>query len=279
MLIGIDSGRQIGALECLCNLSLGEAPLCEKIIDQAGRNLVQCLDSVDERLKRTSLWIIANTISTSSKAAQTIVQLDIVPKLFFIYIESGDKNIANEFREDAAVCLQILVMGKHRAARKEDITFIKDNMIKKCRISVAAEYHLKIMFHADIVNPKSELNIEQTHHLMDFILGNLCTTPDFVSIANRLRIVYAIRVLSNMVQCVPKAIDTMKQQLRGVWNTHLEDLLNKVFDFQEDLLSLEVVYLIRNLIHDKSSQPLPCQLDRLQVPNIDYEQLLPQSWK
>ncbi|XP_039950344.1 uncharacterized protein LOC126752264 [Bactrocera neohumeralis] len=280
-IIGLDSGCQVGALECLCNLSLGEEPVCEKIIHQGGRNLVQCLDSPDERLKRTSLWIIANTISTSPKAAQTIVQMNIVPKLFYIYLDdSGEKNIANEFREDAAVCLQILVMGKNRAARQEDITFIKDNMIKKCRNSVAAEYHLKIIFHADIVNPRNEFNIEQTHHLMDFILGNLYSTPDFGSIANRLRIVYAIRVLSNMVQCVPTTtIDAMRQQLRGVWETHLDVLLNKVFDFGEDLLSLEVVYLIRNLIHDKSPQPLPCPLDRLQVPNIDYEKLLPQEWK
>lgn len=275
---GIDSGRQIGALECLCNLSLGDAPICEKILYHAGNNLISCLNSVDERLKRTSLWIIANIISTSPKAAQTIVQADIIPKLFYIYIDvAGDKNIANEFREDAAVCLQILVKGPNRAARREDVVFLKDNMIKKCRNSVAAEYHLKILFDADIVNPRNEFNIEQTHYLIDFVLGNLYTTPDFGNITHRLRIVYAIRILSNMVQCVPTAIHTMKQLLRTVWNTHLEDLLNKVFHFEEDLLSLEVIYLLRNLIHEKSAQPLPCQLDRLQIPNIDYEKLLPED--
>lgn len=265
--------RQVSALECLCNLSLGEAPVCEKIVDEAGRNLVQFLNSTEERLKRTSLWIIANTIYTSPKAAQTIVQMELVPKLFYIYIDNSDeKNIANDFRVDAAVCLQNLFMGKN--ARKEDILFIKDNMIKKSRNSVAAEYHLKIIFHAEIVNPESVFNIEQTQHLMDFILGNLYTTREFSSVTNRMKIIYALRVLSNMVQCVPTALSTMQQQLHDVWDIRSEQLLNRVFNFRQNLLSLEVVFVIRNLIHDNSPQPLPCRLDKLEVPRLNYKKLL-----
>ncbi|XP_054744110.1 uncharacterized protein LOC129248547 [Anastrepha obliqua] len=277
-LTGIDSGRQIGAVECLCNLSLGEAPVCEKITNTAGSYLVTYLDSLDDRLKRTSLWTIANTVSTSQKAAQTIVQMEIIPKLWDLYVDdSGDTDPTNDFREDAAICLQLLVASNNRVLRAQDLLFIKEHMCKKKRSSLAGEYHLQLLFHTEVVNPMMDLTMEQTIYLVEFTLDNLCTTEDFISISNRLRILYGVRLLTNMLVGQPHTLGVLTQQIRDAWNTNLEDILNRIFEFEEKELTLETIYLLRHLVPQQEvvGQTLPCQLENLRIPKFDgYDELL-----
>ncbi|XP_036328877.1 uncharacterized protein LOC118741132 [Rhagoletis pomonella] len=275
-LTGIDSERQIGAVECLCNLSLGEAPVCDKIGNMAGSYLVTYLDSIDERLKRTSLWTIANIISTSQKASETLVQMEIVPKLWRLYVDdSGDKDPTADFREDAAICLQLLVVYNQRVLRAEDLLFINEHMCKKKRSSGAGEYHLQILFHTEWNG--MELSMEHTNYLIEFILSNLCNTEDFLNISNRLRILYGIRFLANILACQPHALGVLMQQIRVVWNTSLENILNKIFEFGEKELTVETIYLLRHLVpqQEEVGQQLPCKLENLRIPKFDgYEKLL-----
>ncbi|XP_067624407.1 uncharacterized protein mRpL27 isoform X1 [Eurosta solidaginis] len=270
-LTGIDSERQIGAVECLCNLSLGEAPVCEKIANLAGSYLVTYLDSLDERLKRTSLWTIANIMATSAKAALVVVQMEIVSKLWNLYIDdSGDKDLTSDFREDAAVCLQLLVVQNRQVLRMEDLNFIKCNMCLKKRDGIGAEYHLQLLFHGEAINPKRELNMEESIYLIDYILENLCTIDGFTSISNRLRLLYGIRLLANILACQPHALNVLLQHIKEVFNTNVEDMFNKMFAYRSQRLTMELIYLLRQLLslQENETQPI-LTLENLRIANMD----------
>lgn len=51
LIVGSDSEKQVLALECLCNLSLGSDVLCEKVVLQAGTYLHTFLQSSNEALQ------------------------------------------------------------------------------------------------------------------------------------------------------------------------------------------------------------------------------------
>ncbi|CAD6999676.1 uncharacterized protein LOC101456993 [Ceratitis capitata] len=278
-LTSIDTGNQIAAMECLCNLSLGEAPVCEKIIKFAGSYLVTYLDNPNENIKRLCLWIISNIVFTSNEATRRIIEMGAVPKLWNIYVDG--ECVVNElenFAEDAACCLQLILLNKEQKLRCEDLLHINENMSKKHRATAGAEYYLLFIFHSEIVNPNSDLSTEQRVNLLRFVCYNLCRYDEFESINSRLRVLYAVRILSNYVVCVTDGLREVITLLKSpLFETTLEKIVNKFFSFNEHLLSVELIFLLRHLIHEKVEQSLLIKMYQLEIPIFNYVKLLRKS--
>ncbi|XP_055916232.1 transmembrane and coiled-coil domain-containing protein 6 [Eupeodes corollae] len=259
-LTGSDAEQQFHASETFCNLSLGEAPVCEKIATMAGSYLVTYLDCTEERIKRTCLWTLANIIATGGKGAHVLISMEIVPKLMSIYLQDCNED---DYREDAAIVLDVIGSSESKLLRPSDLEclFLKFHM--KNPTSPGAEYHLRIIFNSGIIAPGVVLSEEQVNYLMNFSVANLHNTENFEGIPNRMRILYAIRILANLLALDSIYFNILIEKCT-TWNTNLVRLINRLFGFKNQQLSAEVLWLVKNIeVCQSDSFPASAFLNKL----------------
>ncbi|XP_005180826.1 uncharacterized protein LOC101899969 [Musca domestica] len=250
-LTGNDSERQMSAAECLCNLSLGEGPVCEKIASAAGSYLVTYLHSTESQLVRLCLWIIANILATGQKCASVLMKMQLLPQLWKMYCDDEIADPLLDYREDAAICLQLMSLNAPNLMTQEDRNFVLQQMADKNPTCVAAEYHLFIVFHILFTEPHiiSTLYPPDALYLLNFSLINLNNTNNFLTQPQRLKILYSIRVLGNLLVVQPLIYSTLLLQVSCVWKSSITALLNKLFAFHNEHLSQEALWLLKIILH------------------------------
>ncbi|KAH8298376.1 hypothetical protein KR018_012185 [Drosophila ironensis] len=186
-LTGPHAKRQIDAAECLCNLSLGEAHVADKIASLAGSYLVTYLDGKEERLKRCCLWTLANLLATCERARQTLLPMQLVPKLWKLYTDASDG-----CQLDAAACLHLVATLAPRLVSPEDRRYVAQHLEAKRSDHPAAEYLMYIVHQLEVVRLDHDLTPRQAESLVNFFLASLCSPCDSLSI------IYGVRVMANL---------------------------------------------------------------------------------
>lgn len=243
--------RQIEAAECLCNLSLGEPFVCEKITNLAGSYLVTYLTSQEARLKRSCLWTLANILATCKKSAKMLLQMQLATKLWKLY--TAPETDVQDYQEDAGICLYLIAMHAQSEVTVEDRRYIAEHLHEKQPMDPGADYYMYVVFQFDIVGLDQDLCAPHYQHLFHFFMANV--NLDYNIPNNKLRILYGVHVLSNIFATRP-AQDAL--QLDSI---QFANALNKLFSFKNHSLTLELLQLLSNLLH-------------LQL--VDNEQLLEQ---
>ncbi|XP_017063217.1 uncharacterized protein LOC108102620 [Drosophila eugracilis] len=222
--------RQIDAIECLCNLSLGEAHVSEKIASLAGSYIVTYLDGKEERLKRSCLWTLANILATCEKACKILLQMQLVPKLWRVY------NDSNSCQEDAGICLNLVVTEHLQYVSTEDRNYIAQNLHKKNLGDPATEYFMYIIYQLEIVGENHELGAQQAECLLHFIDALLTSVDSFC-------VIYGVRVLANLLALGdPKLIGRLADPQNFV------KALNQLFALRDSNLSLDLMRLLKNFL-------------------------------
>ncbi|EDW12836.2 uncharacterized protein LOC6577427 [Drosophila mojavensis] len=235
---GTQMQRQIEAAECLCNYSLGDAHVCEKITTMAGSYLVTFLDNQEPRLKRSCLWTLANILATCSKSASMLLQMQLASKLWKLYtLPASD---IHGYQEDAGICLHLIATRAAASIREEDRRYIAENLHKKQPGETGADYYMYIVFQLELVNRERDLCAAHFQHLLNFFMENVNFDPN--TAAGKLRIVYGVRVIANIFATRP---DNSQLELQS---DQLVNALNKLFALQEPNLTLDLMQLLKNLI-------------------------------
>lgn len=265
-LTGSDAEQQFHASETLCNLSLGEGPVCEKIASMAGSYLVTYLDCTEERIKRTCIWTLTNILATGGKGANILMSMEIFPKLLTLYLQDDQED---DYREDAAIALDVIISSSldKKLLRPSDLECLSLKFHTKNPTSTGAEYHLRLIFNSGIVSPGVALSEEQVNYLVNFSVANLSQTENFEGIVNRLKILYAVRLLANLVAFDSACLNVLLEKCANPWNTNLVRLLNRLFEFKNQELSAEVLWLVKNLIGCQNNGCLTTSLvESLYIP-------------
>ncbi|XP_061387310.1 uncharacterized protein LOC133322332 [Musca vetustissima] len=274
-LTGNDSERQMSAAECLCNLSLGEAPVCEKIASLAGSYLVTYLHSNESQLVRLCLWIVANILTTGQKSASVLMKMHLLPQLWKMYCDDDIADPVLDYREDAAICLQLIALNAEHLMTQEDRNFVLEQMADKNPTCVAAEYHLAIVFHClfsqqDLI---SKLNPADSLYLLNFSLINLNNTNNFLTQPQRLKILYSIRILGNLLVAQPLIYSTLLLQVSCVWKSSITSVLNKLFAFHDSHLTQEALWLLKIVLQleEENAFMQPNILEKIHI----FEECMP----
>lgn len=146
----------------------------------------------------------------------------------------------------------------------------RENLFKKFHMkkhtATAAEYHLKIIFDSEIIFPGVHMSEAQVQYLVIFSLANLTQTADFEGIPNRMRILYAIRVLANLLAVNSGCFNVLIEKCT-VWDTNLVQTLNRIFAFKNQQLGAEALWLVKNIVSCQSkSFPASDFIDHLHIP-------------
>ncbi|EDW64295.1 uncharacterized protein [Drosophila virilis] len=237
-LTGTHMQRQIEAAECLCNFSLGEAHVCEKITALAGSYLVTLLNSQEPRLKRSCLWTLGNILATCRKSANMLLQMQLATKLWKIYTLPSDD--LRGYQEDAGICLYLIATHAASSISVDDRRHIAENLHKKQPAEPAAEYYMYIVFQLEIVSKERDLCAQHFQHLYDFFMANL--NIGFNTSADKLRTVYGVRVLANMFAARP-SVGQLELQLEQLVN-----VLNQLFALRDTSLTMDLMQLLKNLM-------------------------------
>lgn len=240
LLSGPHIQRQIDAVECLCNLSLGEAHVSEKIASVAGSYMVTYLDGKEERLKRSCLWTLANILATCDKAAQTLLQMQLVSKLWKLY--TAPASDPSGCQEDAGTCLFLVSTHALQHVGAEERKFLAQHLHEKRPEDPASEFFMYIVHQLGVVGPDSGLGAQQAESLVNFFGASL-SCGDFNSFPDKLRLFYGVRVLTNLV-----AIGDAK--LLGILANpeHFVNVLNQLFALCDAELSMDLMRLLRNYL-------------------------------
>ncbi|XP_075152258.1 uncharacterized protein LOC142226246 [Haematobia irritans] len=269
-LTGNNAERQISAAECLCNLSLGEAPVCEKISSFTGSYLVTFLKSKESQLVRLSLWTIANILSTGYKGGLILMKMKLLPQLWKMYCNDEIGDPLYDYRVDAALCLQQIALTAKNILGEEDRNFILQHVTDKNASDLGSEYHLQIVFHTFFSHQElvERLNESERQYLLNFSLFNVYNTNYFNTGNDHLKIIYSVRVLSDLLVAQPLIYSSLLQQLSSNWNSDIVALLNKLFAFKNSQLSKESLWLLKNiLVLQKQNQTDANTLDKINIPN------------
>ncbi|KAH8412185.1 hypothetical protein KR009_000349, partial [Drosophila setifemur] len=219
--------RQIEAVECLCNLSLGEAHVSEKISGLAGSYMVTYLDGKEERLKRSCLWTLANILATCEKASQTLLQMQLVSKLWKLYT-------AGACQEDAGTCLYLLANHSARHVSVEDRRFIAQHLHEKRPEDPASEY---LMYIVHLLEIDHDLGSQQGEYLVNFLVAHLSSSAD------KLPICYGVRVLVNLMAIgEPKLIGMLAEP------EYFVGVLNQLLALRDSRLNEDLMRLLRNYL-------------------------------
>ncbi|XP_022224064.2 uncharacterized protein LOC111075227 [Drosophila obscura] len=233
-LSGANIQRQIDAAECFCNLSLGDAHVSEKITALAGSYLVTYLDGKEERLKRSCLWTLANLLATCTKAAKTLLKMQLVPKLWKLYTAPPDD--LNKFQNDAGICLYLIATHTACAVSAVDRNYIMEHLHEKRPEDQGSEYFMYIIYQLNIVCSKHEqLSVQQAESLVNFFVGHVRSDWDTI---------YGVRVMSNLLA-------RGEPQLLGSLATPEKFLnaLNRLFALQESNLNYDLMRLLKNYLN------------------------------
>ncbi|XP_059222042.1 uncharacterized protein LOC106093750 [Stomoxys calcitrans] len=249
-LTGNDAERQLSAAECICNLSLGESPVCEKIAAAAGSYMVTYFHSKESQLVRLCLWTIANILATGEKASLTVMRMKLLPQLWKMYCDEEIVGVDLDYRMDTAVCLQLIALNAENLLTEEDRHFLFEHVTDKNPNSVAGEFHLQIVFLTLFPNPQmvATLDAGAMQYLLNYSLININNTNDFSTESQRLKLFYAVRILCNLLVLQPLLYSTLLLQISCVWKSDIIGLLNKLFAFHNADLTDESLWLMKNLL-------------------------------
>ncbi|XP_017094979.2 uncharacterized protein [Drosophila bipectinata] len=249
-LTGSDTQRQIDAAECLCNLSLGEAHVAEKISSLVGSYMVTYLDGKDGRLKRSCLWTLANILATSDKAAQQLLQMQIVPKLWKLYTGEG---ASNGFQEDAGICLYLISKNAAHHVNAEDREYIAHHIFSIRPEDPGSEYLMYIIHQLEIVELHSGLGTHQAECLVNFFIASLDSQADSLAVSYGVRVVANLMAINN-----PSLIGVLADDNIFV------SALNKLFALRDPRLNMDLMRILRNFLN-LNLLDSNLVLDRLQV--------------
>ncbi|XP_026835349.1 uncharacterized protein LOC6543458 [Drosophila erecta] len=223
--------RQTDAVECLCNLSLGEAHVSDKIVTLAGSYMVTYLDGKAERLKRSCLWTLANILGTCEKAGRVLLQMQLLPKLWRLYSDP------NGCQEDTAICLSLVATHCLQHVSDEDRRYIAQNMPEKIPDQPGNEYFMYIVHQLEIVKQEHKLGAQQAEYLVRFFEATLAPPAD------RLSLIYGVRVMANLVALGdPSLIGALADP------QNLVKTLNQLFVLRDPDLSLDSMRLLKNYL-------------------------------
>ncbi|XP_031623357.1 uncharacterized protein LOC116340809 [Contarinia nasturtii] len=93
---GTNTEKQLLAVECLCNLSLGSANDCEKIAQKAGTYLHTFLESSNESIVKTTLWCCTNLIVAGKKSLDILLSQELIRSLINVTRSIHNKNLKDE---------------------------------------------------------------------------------------------------------------------------------------------------------------------------------------
>ncbi|XP_001356971.3 uncharacterized protein [Drosophila pseudoobscura] len=239
-LSGPNMQRQIDAAECFCNLSLGDGHVSEKITALAGSYLVTYLDGKEERLKRSCLWTLANMLATCEKAAKTLLQMQIVPKLWKLYTAPTDD--LNRFQDDAGICLYLIATHAACTVSAVDRRYIVEHLHEKLPTDPGSDYYMYIIYQLNIVCSEEDLSVQQAESLVNFFVGNLKTDWDS-SAGGSMRIYYGVRVMANLLaKGDPKLLGCLAEPENFV------NALNRLFALQDSNLRYDLMRLLKNFL-------------------------------
>ncbi|KAI8043231.1 uncharacterized protein LOC128263221 [Drosophila gunungcola] len=224
--------RQIDAVECLCNLSLGDAHVSEKIASLAGSYMVTYLDGKEERLKRSCLWTLSNILATCDKAGRILLQMQLVPKCWRLYSDP------NGCQEDAGICLFLVVTHCLHHVSAEDRSYIAKTMHDINPQESGSEYFMYIIHQLDIVGQDHELGASQAECLLHFFENTLSSPVESFNI------IYGVRVMANLVAIGnPKLIGGLADPQNFI------KALNQLFALRDSQLNMDLMRLLRNYLH------------------------------
>uniref|UniRef100_A0A1A9VW26 IBB domain-containing protein n=1 Tax=Glossina austeni TaxID=7395 RepID=A0A1A9VW26_GLOAU len=280
-LTGKSSECQISAAECLCNFCLGDAPVCEKIASLAGSYLVTYLHSSEIQLVRLCLWTLANILATSSKGAQTCLQMQLIPQLWKLYI--GDEIADNlmDYKEDSAICLQIIALNYASVLNEKDMEFLLEHANEKNPTCLPNEYHLQIIFQIFFTQEEVVANLPENliTYLISYSLSNIHNTAELSGAKENLMVLYAIRILGNILACVPSSYTKLLQELSSVCQINLIGFLNKLFNYKSSPIILEILWFLKNILRQEENNATfdINLLDKLQIKRENVVQQLMQK--
>lgn len=236
----------------MCNLSLGEAPVCEKISSLAGSYLVTYLHTSETQLVRMCLWTLANILDTGHKGAQNLMQMQLLPQLWKLYTDDEVADDLSDFREDAAICLQLISLNSKSLIKNENLDYLLQHMMEKNPTCLAAEYHLQIIFHTIFSQPELVASSQQLY-LINYALNNICNCKEFKILSQHLKLIYSVRILANLIACNQECYSMLLQQISSVWHTNLVTLFNELFSLQNSYLTREVLWFLKNVLNLENS--------------------------
>ncbi|EDV99251.1 uncharacterized protein LOC6567160 [Drosophila grimshawi] len=241
-LTGTHVQHQIEAAECLCNFSLGDAHVCEKITTMAGSYLVTLLNSQEPRLKRSCLWTLANIIATCSKSAKTLLQMQLATKLWKMYTTSSSD--IDAYQEDTGICLYLIANHAASSITTEDRRHIARHLHMKQPTEPAADYYMFIVFQFEVVGLENNLCSAHFQHLLNYFMDNLKT--NLSTSTGKLHIIYGVRVLANMFATRPLIgrLDSQADQLVST--------LNQLFALGDAGLTMDLMQLLKNIVDAQS---------------------------
>ncbi|KAH8248604.1 hypothetical protein KR032_001313, partial [Drosophila birchii] len=249
--------RQIDAVECLCNLSLGEAHVSEKIASLAGSYMVTYLDGKEERLKHACLWTLANILATCDKAAQILLQMQLVSKLWKLYTAPASEP-GGGCQEDAGTCLFLVATHALQHVSAEERKFLAQHLHEKRPEDPGSEYFMYIVHQLELVAADLGLGVQQAESLVNFFGASL-SCGEFSSFPQKLSLLYGVRVLANLAAMGDAS-------LLGILANpeHLVTVLNQLFALREAQLSADLMRLLRNFL-ELNICSANLVLDRLEV--------------
>ncbi|XP_034100313.1 transmembrane and coiled-coil domain-containing protein 6 [Drosophila albomicans] len=234
-LTGTNVQRQIDAAECLCNLSLGEAHVCEKITTLAGSYLVTYLNSQESRLKRSCLWTLANILASCQKSAKTLLQMQLATKLWKLYTSD-----VQDYAEDAGICLHLIATHAGSLLPAEDRRYIAEHLHEKQPTQPGGEYYMYIVFQLNLVALESKLCVSKLQHFIEFLSSS---ELDYNNLKQQLPIVYGVQVLSNIFATLSSSELNQQMDIENLINA-----LNKLFLLGNANLTKDLLQLLRNLM-------------------------------
>lgn len=287
LVLGSEIQSQLSAAECLCNLSLGEAAVCEKISTFAGSYLVTYLHSNESQIVRLCLWTLANILATDSRqkkmAVECILQMQLLPQLWKFYV--NDELVADpsqDYREDAAICLGLIAERHSQLLSANDRDFVIQHATEKSTKSVAGDQHLLILFNILFLDEQivSQFPMKLVEYLINFAvfqiygIGNekqsTCTP-----LMDCLIVIYAIRVLGNLAQCHSVNFSELLGQCLHHQQSNISKFLLRLVElhYKAALLSTkddEFIWFLKNL---RNSHPRE-KLETMEMDGSSMKEIL-----
>ncbi|XP_055386381.1 uncharacterized protein LOC129615279 [Condylostylus longicornis] len=241
-LTGHDSEQQIRAAETLCNLSLGDETVCEKIATQAGSYLITFLESVDFRLKQSSLWTLINIVSTGKKGAEILMSMEIISKCSdILYSENMSENV--DLLNDIALCLNLTLKSEIFNPTTVDLGRVFENITKIPLEDERNEFVMEVIFNSHIIKSSYTFNIEQLKYIAQVTVKNILSSSHFS------KMLYHVRVLANVTFIYKDTFVLILEDVCLNVNTSFANLLNHLFSFDDESFTKEVLWLLKNIIY------------------------------
>ncbi|XP_037959726.1 uncharacterized protein LOC119689057 [Teleopsis dalmanni] len=241
-LTGRRADRELLALQCICNLSLGKAKICEKIVAYAGSYLSVILEGGSYEMKSIALWTLANIISTSGRCAKNLININLITILLDLYVNTYTSFA--DVSSDAGLCLYLLALNGASYINAEHKCVIYKTFNLKNPYTEGAEYLLAILLHAGFFEKDCVIHEHKLIYLVIFIVNNINDSDNLLEKTNRLRVFYSIRALGNLIQMNPVTFTILKEELSGNQLNDFYNFMQKLINFHDSFLNKEIEWVI-----------------------------------